>query len=204
MQKRLKVAIFGRPNVGKSTLFNQLTGSRRAIVKDEPGVTRDVHFGQAEWRSVAFDIFDTAGVTEGGDKAWSAEIRRQAMEAVKSADKILLILDGKFGLNPEDKDLAQFAKRINKPVLVIVNKIDDRLQNDLVLSEFYELGFENLQAASFEHKWGLEEICDWIIEGQERGAKTTIDGRVKLVVVGKPNAGKSTLVNSILGEVRVV
>src|SRR5579872_3190077 len=93
--KRLNVAILGRPNVGKSTLFNQITGTRSAVVKDQPGVTRDVHRGVGEWRSILFDIFDTAGVTEGGDKAWSAEIRRKALLASESADKVIFVLDGK-------------------------------------------------------------------------------------------------------------
>src|SRR5580658_5889595 len=97
--KRLTIAIFGRPNVGKSTLFNQITRKRTAVVKDEPGVTRDVHFGKADWGGVEFQIFDTAGVSAGGDKAWSKEIREKALEAVQLADKVIFVLDGKYGLN---------------------------------------------------------------------------------------------------------
>ncbi len=200
----IKIAIIGRPNVGKSTLFNQITGTRKAVVKDEPGVTRDVHRGKAEWLGVHFDIFDTAGVSEGGDKAWSVGIRNQALKALRDADKVLFVLDGKFGLNPEDKSLWQQIKIQKKPVLAIVNKIDEYEDEDVGLSEFYELDLNNVMAASFEHKHGLDRILDWIIEGQERNTEVLDDGKIRIAIVGKPNAGKSTLVNSILGENRVV
>ena len=202
--KLLKVAIFGRPNVGKSTLFNQITGTRKAVVKDQPGVTRDVHRGTGEWCSVQFDIFDTAGVTGGGDEAWSAAIREKAIEAALGADKIIFVLDGKFGLNPEDRDLALIIKRTGKPVIAVVNKIDEPEGNEVAMSEFYELDFDTLIAASFEHKFGLDDILDWVIEGQEHNLTDVLDKRIRLAIVGKPNAGKSTLVNSILGEDRVV
>jgi GTP-binding protein len=204
MSKRLKIAIFGRPNVGKSTLFNQITETRKAVVKDQPGVTRDVHFGKGDWRGVYFDIFDTAGVTQGGDKAWSKSIREMALKSLEGADKIIFVLDGKYGLNPEDKDLAQFVTRLKKPILVVVNKIDEAQKNDVGLSEFYELGFDSIMAASFEHKLGLDEILDWIVEGQEMNLDTELKNVIRMAVVGKPNAGKSTLVNALLGEERVV
>jgi GTP-binding protein len=201
---KLNIAVIGRPNVGKSTLFNQLTGTRKAVVKDQPGVTRDVHRGIVEWRSVQFYLFDTAGVSQGGYKAWSAEIRKKALEAARSADKIILVLDGKYGLNPEDKDLSQFVMRLDKPFIAVVNKVDDPDDNDVALSEFYELGFENMVAASFEHKYGMDEVLDWVIEGRVPNLQEEDDKTIRLAVVGKPNAGKSTLVNSILGEDRVV
>jgi GTP-binding protein len=203
-KKLLRVAIFGRPNVGKSTLYNQLTGTRNAVVKDQPGVTRDIHSGIAEWRSIRFEIFDTAGVTEGGDKAWSAAIRRQALKAAEQADKVVFILDGKYGLNPEDKDLAQFIARLKKPVLAVVNKLDQVESQDVGLSEFYGLGFETLLPASFEHKYGLNEICDWIVIGEAPQKELKEENIIRIAVVGKPNAGKSTLINSLLGEERVV
>ncbi|MDZ4678498.1 MAG: ribosome biogenesis GTPase Der [Oligoflexia bacterium] len=202
---KLKVAVIGRPNVGKSTLFNQLTGTRKAVVKDQPGVTRDVHRGVAEWRSVSFFIYDTAGVSQGGDKAWSSEIRKKALEAAQAADKIILVLDGKYGLNPEDKDLSQFVMRLNKPFIAVVNKVDNPTKNDMTLSEFFELGFETMIAASFEHKFGTDELLDWVVEGQTPQPEEEEESKtIRLAVVGKPNAGKSTLVNSILGEERVV
>src|ERR1700683_1785221 len=113
----LKVAIFGRPNVGKSTLFNQITGTRKAVVKDQPGITRDVHYGKADWCGVSFEVFDTAGVTQGGGKLWSKAIRDMAIKSLERADKIIFVLDGKYGLNPEDKDLALHLSRVNKPTL---------------------------------------------------------------------------------------
>jgi GTP-binding protein len=205
---RLRVAIFGRPNVGKSTLFNQLTGTRKAVVKDQPGVTRDIHSGIAEWRSIKFEIFDTAGVTEGGDEAWSDAIRRQALKAAEAADRVIFVLDGKYGLNPEDKNLAQFINRLKKPVLAVVNKLDEFETQEIGLAEFYGLGFETMIAASFEHKIGLENICDWVIEDldYDEAIKNvfTEEKSIRIAVVGKPNAGKSTLVNSLLGEERVV
>jgi GTP-binding protein len=202
--KKLMVAIFGRPNVGKSTLFNQITGTRKAVVKDQPGVTRDVQYGKGEWCGVHFSIFDTAGVTEGGDKAWSAAIRERALASLEGADKVLFIVDGKFGLNPEDRDLARYVKRLDKPMLTVVNKIDEIKNNDVGLSEFYELGLEPMLPASFEHKLGLDETLDWIIEGQEQAPEEDLVNTIRLAVVGKPNAGKSTLVNALLGEERVV
>jgi GTP-binding protein len=201
---RLKVGIFGRPNVGKSTLFNQITETRKAVVRDQPGVTRDVHYGKADWRGVYFDIFDTAGVTGGENEVWSKSIREQALKALESADKIIFVLDGKFGLNPEDRDLALHVSRLGKPTLVVVNKLDDRSQVDIGLSEFYELGFDSLLPASFEHKRGLDELLNWIVEGEERNTPTEELNIIRMAVVGKPNAGKSTLVNSLLGEERVV
>jgi len=202
--KMLRVAIFGRPNVGKSTLFNQITGTRKAIVKDQPGVTRDVHYGKADWRSVNFEIFDTAGVTQGGDKVWSKAIREKALAATKTADKVIFVLDGKYGLNPEDKDLTQYVKRLNIPTLVVINKIDQREKNDIGSSEFYELGFDSFMPASFEHKFGIDEILDWIVEGETPNFAPKEENIIRMAVIGKPNAGKSTLVNALLGEDRVV
>lgn len=202
--KLLKVAILGRPNVGKSTLFNKLTETRKAIVKDEPGVTRDVQSGLVEWCGKRFEIFDTAGVSQGNEKAWSREARDKALSASKGADKIIFVLDGKFGLNPEDHDLSVFVKQLGKPTLVVVNKIDSPQTKEMLLAEFYELGFETFLAASFEHKHGIEEMLDWVVGDQERYVESVDENEIRLAVVGKPNAGKSTLVNQIMGEERVV
>ncbi len=202
--KRLQVAVIGRPNVGKSTLFNQLTGTRKAIVRDEPGVTRDIHQGKSDWCGVTFDLYDTGGITEGQEKVWNQKIKEQALKAAAAADKIILVLDGKYGLNPEDRDLAIRVKTLNKPVLAVVNKIDLPKNFELALSEFYILGYHDMVAASFEHKHNLDVILDWTVKDQERNMEDLATKAVKLAIVGKPNAGKSTLVNSFLNEERVV
>lgn len=203
--QRMRVAIIGRPNVGKSTLFNQLTRSRKAIVRDEPGVTRDIHLGRADWCGVGFDVFDTGGITSGTERLWNAKIKTQALKAAKAADKIILVLDGKYGLNPEDHDLARHVQRLGRPVIAVVNKIDQPKNLELALFDFYILGLKNLVGASFEHKHNIDAILDWLIEGQERNiTNENTEAPVRLAIIGKPNAGKSTLINSLLNEERVV
>lgn len=200
----MKVAIIGRPNVGKSTLFNKLTGTRKAVVKDEPGVTRDIHQEKTDWCGVTFDLYDTGGVTASNNKVWNAAIRRQAIKAAEFADKIIFVLDGKYGLNPEDRDLCTEIQKLNKPFIAVVNKIDDPVEFETAMSEFYILGAEEMIACSFEHKHNLSDLLDWVIKGQEKNIADLESTAVKLAIVGKPNAGKSTLVNSLLGEERVV
>lgn len=196
----LKVAVIGRPNVGKSTLFNKLTQTRHAIVRDEPGVTRDVQRGVVHWDGYEFEIYDTAGITDDESKAWSTEIRKKAIRASESADLILLILDGKTGLNPEDEDLVRMIKALRKPFLTVVNKVDNPENADLQLADFYQLGCDPMYAASFEHKRGLDEILDWIIQGVDKEVADRQDDRIRLAIIGKPNAGKSTLANTLLGK----
>lgn len=202
--KRLQVAIIGRPNVGKSTLYNQLTGTRQAIVRDEPGVTRDIQQGKSDWCGVTFNIFDTGGITSGTEKVWNQEIKLKALQAASMSDKIVLVLDGKYGLNPEDRDLAIQVNKLGKPVIAVINKIDEPKNFEIGLSEFYGLNFKTMVAASFEHKHNLDVILDFIIEGQERNLDDLVDNNMKLAIVGKPNAGKSTLTNSLMGEERVI
>ncbi|MBK9294385.1 MAG: ribosome biogenesis GTPase Der [Oligoflexia bacterium] len=204
MNKRLKVAIIGRPNVGKSTLFNKITNTRKAVVKDEPGVTRDIHQQKTDWCGVFFDLYDTGGVTDSNNKMWNVAIKRQALKAAAFADKIIFVLDGKYGLNPEDRDLCIEIKKLNKPFLAVVNKIDDLTKSEMALLEFCALGLDNIIASSFEHKHNISDILDWIIQGEEKNIKEQETNAIKLAIVGKPNSGKSTLVNSLLGEERVV
>lgn len=200
----LKVAIFGRPNVGKSTLFNQLTETRRAVVKDQPGVTRDVQRGTAEWCGVKFELFDAAGVSADSSEVWSRSARDKALSSAKEADKVVFVLDGKYGINPEDQELSRFVKQLQKPVLAVVNKLDNLDGHDLGLAEFYALGFDDLLAVSFEHKLNVDELLDWIIDGEDKNRGDEEDKVIRLGVFGKPNAGKSTLVNQILGEERSI
>src|SRR5210317_2142883 len=149
------VAIVGRPNVGKSTLFNRITRTKDALVDDFPGVTRDRHYGDANWNDVEFTLVDTGGFTEGED--FADEIRFQVHEAIADADVILLMLDGKAGMSPFDSEILNFLRSIDKPIFYAVNKIDGAEQ-EIYLSEFYQLGLETLYPLSAEHRYGLTDL----------------------------------------------
>ena len=198
------VAILGRPNVGKSTLFNRITRSRDALVDDHPGVTRDRHYGQASWNEVAFTVVDTGGFAEGD--AFSEEIRFQILQAVEQADLLVLVLDGKGGLSPFDRDMLDLLRGTPKPVMVAVNKIDSPEQEDR-LSEFYRLGIETLYPVSAEHRYGMTDFLDDLtaaLPAPAEGDATDGGAVIGLAVVGRPNVGKSSLINAILGERRLV
>jgi GTP-binding protein len=199
------VAILGRPNVGKSTLFNRLTRTQDAIVDDQPGVTRDRHYGRAEWNGVAFTVVDTGGFAD--DDEFSAEIRFQIQQAIEEADLIVLVLDGKGGVSPFDRDLVDALRGVPKPVLHAVNKIDGPEQEGR-LADFYRLGVASLYPISAEHRFGLNEFLDDLVVALplKEAPETAADGQtwVGLSVVGRPNVGKSSLINRILGEDRLV
>lgn len=198
------VAIVGRPNVGKSTLFNRLVGERKALVFDEPGVTRDRNYGQTEAYGKPFDLVDTGGFDpSSGDEMLSA-MREQARLAVKSADAILFVVDGRAGLTPTDEVVFAELRTSTQPLFVVANKLDtERLGNDAL--EFHRLGVDRIYPASAEHGVGLgdllEDLAAVLPEPEEEEEET---GRIKVAIVGRPNAGKSTLVNRLLGEPRVV
>lgn len=198
---RSRVAIIGRPNVGKSTLFNTLTRTRKAVVKNEPGVTRDVLVEPAEWWGHKFDVVDTGGITE-SDEGFSALIREQVLDILGSMDLLLVVMDGKVGLVPEDRDIIRIAKESGKPFLLVVNKVDRFQDADLVTSEFYEFGLD-LIPASFEKHDGVDRLVEWVIEKLPQGEHTQRGG-IRLALVGKPNAGKSSLSNQLLGERRML
>lgn len=199
------VAILGRPNVGKSSLFNRLTRSRDALVDDSPGVTRDRHYGGANWNGVTFTVVDTGGFADGD--AFSGEIRFQIEQAMNEADAIVFVLDGKAGLSPYDRDLLDLLRGISKPVFYAVNKIDGPEQEGL-LADFFRLGLATLYPISAEHRFGLNDLLDDLVAvlppPEAPAPAEDAEGPIRLAVVGRPNVGKSSLINRILGEERLV
>ena len=158
------VVIVGRPNVGKSTLFNAILRSRRSIVGDEPGITRDRIYGQAEYRARKFELIDTGGIIQGDDALIPSEILRQARVALESADHVIFLIDGRSELTAADRDLAKMLRKLGKPVALAVNKIDSPSRADLA-HEFHELGFEHLFPVSAEHHLGIDELLEHVTEG---------------------------------------
>jgi len=199
------VAIVGRPNVGKSTLFNRITHTKDALVDNFPGVTRDRHYGDANWDDVEFTLVDTGGFTEGDDLADA--VRFQVHQAIADADVIMLLLDGKEGISPFDKDIINLLRRVEKPIFHVVNKIDGAEQ-EIYLSEFYQLGLETLYPLSAEHRYGLTDLLDEmvnVISGLATAPHEEAAGEmIRLAVVGRPNVGKSSLINWVLGENRLL
>ena len=197
------VAIIGRPNVGKSTFFNRVTRSRDALVDDFPGVTRDRHYRNASWNDFEFTLVDTGGFTEGDQ--FSDGIRYQVQQAIEGADVIVLLLDGKEGISPFDRDIVKLLRVADKPVFYAVNKIDGAEQEAHV-SDFFSLGIEPLFPISAEHRYGISDLLDALVAGISAIDKETIedaaDDTIGLSVVGRPNVGKSSLINRILGEER--
>ena len=199
------VAIIGRPNVGKSTLFNRITRTKDALVDNFPGVTRDRHYGDANWNDVEFTLVDTGGFTAGED--FADEIRFQVHQAIEDADVILLLFDGKGGISPFDKDILSLLRNIDKPIFYAVNKIDGAGQ-EIYLSEFYQLGLETLYPVSAEHRYGLTDLLDELARVMTGLAPDPHDNpdedMIRLAVVGRPNVGKSSLINRILGQNRLL
>ncbi len=190
------VAIVGRPNVGKSTFFNKVAGRKISITEDKPGVTRDRLYADAEWRGRAFSMVDTGGIElKSQDTMWR-EIKKQAEVAIDTAHVILFFVDGKEGLTASDYDVADMLRRSKKPVILVVNKIDDYSEDKLF--EFYSLGLGEPYAVSSEHGTGLGDLLDEVVSYFEK-IPAEDDNSIKIAVVGKPNAGKSSLVNRILG-----
>lgn len=204
MDNRPIVAIVGRPNVGKSTLFNKLTETKISIVEDTPGVTRDRIFGEVEWLNKYFTIIDTGGIEPESDDIIISQMRNQAMLAVDMAHVILFVVDGKGGLTAADREVADILRKTNKPVLLVVNKIDSKSQWDNVY-DFYELGLDMPFAVSGANAIGLGDLLDEIVKNFPDGLNTEYDEDViKVAITGKPNAGKSSILNNILGEERVI
>ena len=198
------VAVVGRPNVGKSTFFNRVVGRKLAIVDDQPGVTRDRNFAKADWAGRQFFIVDTGGVIEGSDEPMDRLVREQAMAAVSEADLILLLVDGKLGPHPLDERLADLLRVKRRPVLVIVNKVDN-YPTDTSWNDFWSLGMgEPIPVSSASGK-AMGDLLDKIIAAlPEAPEDTDDDDTIRIAVIGRPNVGKSSFVNKMFGEERMV
>jgi GTP-binding protein len=198
------VAIVGRPNVGKSTIFNRIIGERLAIVEDRPGVTRDRIYGIGEWNGKPFSIIDTGGIEIFGEDELLKQVRVQAELAVEEADVILFVADGKAGMTPADETIAQLLFRSNKPIVLAINKMDNPAKMDEVY-EFYSLGFGEPIGVSGTHGIGIGDVLDEIVKRlPEKSEEEYGEDVIKIALIGRPNVGKSSLVNAILGEERVI
>ena len=195
------VAIVGRPNVGKSTLFNRLTGQKAAIVDPTAGVTRDRHYGKSEWNGREFSVIDTGGYVSGSDDVFEEEIRKQVQLAIEEADQILFMLDAVEGLTPFDEEVAKLLRRSRKPLFVVVNKVDNAMRMSLT-GEFYSLGFENIYPVSGINGSGTGELLDDLVAQFTAEESAPEEELPRFAVVGKPNVGKSSLINILLGEER--
>ena len=201
------VVIVGRPNVGKSTLFNAILGSRRSIVGNEPGITRDRIHGQANYRGRPFLLIDTGGIIPDDDALIPSEILKQAHVALERAAHILFVIDGRTEITSADRDLAKLLRRLNKPLSLVVNKIDSPVRENLV-HEFYSLGLGDPFAVSAEHKLGISDLLDEVTESFPSEAppkEEEEDNRlIKVAIIGRPNVGKSTLLNALVGSERSI
>lgn len=202
--KQPLVAIIGRPNVGKSTLFNRLTGSRKAIVGDEPGITRDRMFGEVEWRSKMFRLVDTGGIVPDDEAIIPANIFKQASNAINEAQTIIWVVDSRAGVIPLDEELAVLLRNTGKPVFIAANKAESKtVENEA--GEFHQFGFE-MSPISAEHGTGIGDLLDMVVEQIEFTDLDVVERskEIRLAIIGRPNVGKSSLLNKILGEERVI
>jgi GTP-binding protein len=202
------VAIVGRPNVGKSTLFNRLVRERKAIVDDTPGITRDRNYAEAQYAGRRFKVIDTGGLESGPEGNLEQRVQEQSRLAVAEADVVVFLLDGKGGLSPLDREAVDYLRSANKPAFFAVNKIDSRQRADN-LYEFYALGIDRLYSISAEHGLGVSELLSDVIEQfpdatEAPGAAVQADKPPRVAVVGRPNVGKSTLINRLLGFERSI
>lgn len=207
------IALVGRPNVGKSTLFNRIVGSRMAVVSDVAGTTRDRLYAEAEWIGVNFNVVDTGGIEliEG----WHTEplsedserflpmIRQQAAVAIENADVIVLVVDGQSGVTAADREVADILRQTKKPVFVAANKLESAKIRDNAF-EFYELGVGEVFAVSAQHGTGVADLLDRLVEDLPKGEETDDDDSIKIALLGRPNVGKSTLLNQLIGENRAI
>ena len=201
------IALVGRPNVGKSTLFNRLTKTRDAIVADMPGLTRDRQYGDASWGEHEFIVIDTGGIT-GDEDGVDLYMRNQSLQAVEEAHAVLFLVDAQVGLTPVDEMLAQTLRTRQKPVFLVVNKVDGQ-NEDTVLLDFFRLGIGEPFAIAAAHGRGVTRLMDEVFEQLPRQPSIEdlgedVETGIRMAIVGRPNVGKSTLVNRMLGEERVI
>lgn len=199
------MVIVGRPNVGKSTLFNAIIGQRRSIVGDEPGITRDRIYGEGTYNNRPFELIDTGGIIPNDDEMIPTEILKQARVALDAAAHIIFLIDGRTEITGIDRDLARMLKQLGKPVSLAVNKIDT-LNREFLTNEFFGLGFSDVFSVSAEHRMGLDDLLDRVTSTfpkaveEEKSAKPEI----RIAIIGRPNVGKSTLLNSLVGSERAI
>jgi len=201
-QKLPSIVIVGRPNVGKSTLWNRLTGTRRSIGTNEPGITRDRIYGTAHWEGRAFEVVDTGGIVPEDKAGIPGEILRQARVAIDNAARVVQVVDGRAGLVPLDSELAQLLRRAGKPPVLAVNKVDSPKQDEMA-APFYELGNE-VFPISAEHGYGVDVLLDALTKDLPRGESAEAEPDVNIAIIGRPNVGKSTLLNQLVGAERSI
>lgn len=198
------VAIIGRPNVGKSTLFNRLVGARRSIVGDLPGITRDRIYGEAEWQNRAFRVIDTGGIVPDDEALIPANIFKQAQAAIEEASLLIFVVDAREGVTSLDEDIAQLLRTLGKPVFVAANKAESAKVTEQA-SEFYQFGFDEVYPVSAEHSVGVGDLLDGVLNLLPTGVvKTEKQAEINVAIIGRPNVGKSSLINKLLGKERVI
>jgi GTP-binding protein len=199
------IAVVGRPNVGKSTLFNRLIGQRRSIVTDEPGITRDRIYGTISWHGRSYEAVDTGGILPGEETEIPQRVFEQARIAMESASLIFFVVDGRTGITAPDQELARLLRRTAKPLFLVVNKIDSE-KHTADTSEFYRLGIDHVFPISADHGRGITELLDEVaisIPAPEE-AERDADGEIRVAIIGRPNVGKSTLLNRLVGQERAM